>query len=102
MIELLEKHREAIIGLCRRFGVRRLEVFGSAASGSFHSKSSDVDFFYELDHESESGLADRYFGFRESLEVLLGVSVDLVSALDARNPYFLEVANRSRIQLYAA
>jgi len=33
---------------------------------------------------------------------LLGIKVDLVSAPDATNPYFLQVANRHRLTLYAA
>ena len=33
MPALIEQHRDEIAGLCRRFGMRRLEVFGSAARG---------------------------------------------------------------------
>ena len=47
-------------------------------------------------------LADRFFGFKEELEQLLKARVDLVSALDVTNPYFLQVANRYRQTLYAA
>jgi uncharacterized protein len=57
---------------------------------------------YEYDEADLAGLVDRYFGLIEDLERLLGVKVELVSAKDARNPYFLEVANRYRTILYAA
>jgi uncharacterized protein len=102
MIELIEQHREQIAELCRKYGVKRLELFGSASSGEFDPLSSDLDFFYEFERDDAKGIADRFFGLIEDLERLLGHKVDLVSAKDAKNPYFLEVANRHRTTLYAA
>lgn len=100
MIPLLEQHQDQIAQLCRRYGVRKLEVFGSAASGHFDPIRSDVDFFFEFD-SNPTALADRFFGLMEDLERLLGRKVDLVSSQDARNPYFLQVANQHRVTLYA-
>jgi uncharacterized protein len=102
MIPQIEMHRDAIAALCRKYGLKRLEVFGSAARGDFDPDASDCDFFYEFVSNDPAGLADRFFGFQEELERLLGRRADLVSARDARNPYFLEVANRDRVTLYAA
>ena len=48
MIALIEKHRDQIAALCRQYGVRRLELFGSAARGDFNANSSDVDFFLRV------------------------------------------------------
>src|SRR4051794_23970945 len=101
MVKLIEQHRPEIETLCRKYEVKRLEVFGSAARGDFDPTRSDVDFFYEFDVKNSKGLADRYFGLIEDLERLLGVKVDMVSAKDVTNPYFLEVANRHRMMLYA-
>jgi hypothetical protein len=101
MIQLVEQHRHEIAALCRKYGVRKLELFGSAASGEFDPARSDVDFFYEFDSNPRD-LSDRFFGLAEDLEQLLGRSVDLVSGEDARNRYFLQVANRHRVMLYAA
>jgi uncharacterized protein len=101
MIALVEQHRLEIAALCRKYGVRKLELFGSAASGEFDPARSDVDFFYEFDSNLKD-LSDRFFGLAEDLEQLLGHSVDLVSGEDARNRYFLQVANRHRVTLYAA
>jgi predicted nucleotidyltransferase len=102
MINVIEQHRPRIAALCRKYGLRRLDLFGSAASGSFDPKSSDIDFFYEFDPADQNRLADRFFDFQRELESLLGVKVDLVSANDATNPYFLQVANQHRLTLYAA
>lgn len=101
MIEALEQHRQEIAALCCKYGVQKLESFGSAVRGDFDPARSDVDFFYEFDG-NPVGLADRFFGLLEDLELLLGRKVDLVSARDVRNPYFLQVANQHRVTLYAA
>jgi predicted nucleotidyltransferase len=102
MLQLIEEHREEIAALCRRYEVKRLELFGSAARGDFDPAKSDLDFFVEFLSEDWHGAADRWFGLQESLEALLGKHVDLVSVKAAKNPYFLEVANQHRVQLYAA
>jgi predicted nucleotidyltransferase len=86
--------------LCRRFGVRRLDLFGSAATGTFDPSRSDVDFLVEFD-ENPTRLFDRYFGLKESLEALYGRPVDLVSAGSLRNPYFIAAVNETRQLMYA-
>lgn len=101
MIDLIEQHREAIVALCRKHRLKKLELFGSAATEAFDPATSDVDFFYEFS-DDDTDLVDRYFGMIEELEKLLGRPIDFVSAKDAKNPYFLQVANRSRVTLYAA
>ncbi|HEY0007533.1 MAG TPA: nucleotidyltransferase domain-containing protein [Tepidisphaeraceae bacterium] len=103
MIPLIEQNREAIVALCVKYGVKRLELFGSAARGEdFDPDTSDVDFFYILDNVDSRDLADRFFMFAEDLERLLGRRVDLVSLKHRRNPYFILVSDRSRIVLHAA
>jgi predicted nucleotidyltransferase len=100
MIELIQNHRPEIEALCRKYRVKKLELFGSAASGEFDATTSDVDFFYEFGDTLD--IANRFFRLNEDLEKLLGVKVDLVSSRHTKNPYFLQVANRHRYTLYAA
>jgi predicted nucleotidyltransferase len=99
---IVEQRRPQIEALCRKYGLKRLELFGSAARGDFDPSRSDFDFFYEFDSDDWKGAADRFFGLLQDLQSLLGRKVDLVSLKAAKNPYFLESANRSRITLYAA
>ena len=71
--------REALAALCRRFGVARLEVFGSAARGAdFDPAHSDADFLVTFHRPGGVGGIDTYLDFQEALEALLGRSVDLV------------------------
>jgi predicted nucleotidyltransferase len=53
MHALIDRHLSEIAALCRRYGVRRLEVFGSAARGiDFDPATSDADFLVEFNAES--------------------------------------------------
>ena len=75
----IEEKREAFAALCRRYGVARLEVFGSAARDiDFDPKRSDFDFLVEFDQRSDVPPLKQFFGFAEALEQLLGRSVNLV------------------------
>lgn len=102
MLTLVENSRDAIENLCRRFGVRKLELFGSAAHGDFDPTSSDLDFFVEFVDLGFVGAADRYFGLLHGLEDLFHMKVDLVDIKAARNPFFLAKALKHRTTLYAA
>ena len=97
----LELDEETIIALCRRFGVRRLSVFGSAATEAFDSEQSDADFLVEFDQATENRF-DAYFGLKEELERLVGRPVDLVMPKSLDNPHFAASIERSRRDLYAA
>jgi predicted nucleotidyltransferase len=87
--------------LCRRYGVRRLDLFGSAATNAFDPQRSDLDFLVEFD-DDPAHLFDRYFGLKESLEALYGRSVDLVTTGSLRNPYFIDAVAQTRRPVYAA
>jgi predicted nucleotidyltransferase len=99
----IEKPRGALTVLCRRYGVMRLEGFGSAARGAdFDAVKSDADFLVEFDKESTMPALDQFLGFSEALERLLGRPVDLVEASAVKNPYLRATINRSRELIYAA
>jgi predicted nucleotidyltransferase len=101
-MELVERHRAEIEAACKRFAVRRLEVFGSATGTYFEEHSSDVDFLVEFEGQAAPNLFDRYFGLSERLTEILGRKVDLVTLGALRNPYFIEAVNRTRRLLYAS
>jgi predicted nucleotidyltransferase len=88
--------------LCHRYKVRRLELFGSAASGQTRPGTSDLDFLVEFEDLAPGTYADTYFGLLEALEQLFERSVDLVVASAIKNPYFRESIERTKTLLYAA
>ena len=59
MASVLDAHLAEIPDLCRRFGVARLELFGSAASGAFDPQRSDLDFLVEFDADGSGLFEDR-------------------------------------------
>jgi uncharacterized protein len=84
---IAEKH-ENLVDLCRRYGVTRLDVFGSAARGmDFNAATSDVDFLVQFGSQGDD-LA-RFLDLKEALEALLERSVDLVdrNAIEASRNY---------------
>ena len=103
MIDAIARHLEELRALCRRFHVRRLDLFGSAARGDFDPERSDVDFLVEFDRTHPDALSLRtYFGLKEALEGLLGRPVDLVEPGAVRNPYLKASIESSREQVFAA
>ena len=80
--------RAALEALCRKFGVERLDVFGSAARGEdFDAMRSDADFLVEFGPHAND-LA-RFEAFRDALEALVARPVDLVErrAVEASRNY---------------
>ena len=100
MLDLVNARKAEIAALCRRFHVRRLELFGSAASGDFDPTRSDIDFLVEFDSDPSALSLATYIGFKEALEALLGRPVDLLEANAVRNPYLLASIVRTRERLY--
>ena len=98
----IAQHRSGISAICQRYGIRRLEVFGSAArTDDFDPVHSDADFLVEFSPEVQPGL-DSIFGAKTALEALLGRNVDLVEPGAVRNPYVLASINHNREAIYAA
>jgi hypothetical protein len=103
MHPLIKERRADIAALCRRYRVRHLEVFGSAARGEdFDPASSDADFLVEFEPESDLPPLEEFFGFQAALSRLLERPVDLVEARAVRNPYVRADINRTREVVYAA
>lgn len=99
---LIDNHRASLSELCRRHGVRRLELFGSGAAGTFDLQKSDLDFPVVFQRKAALNPADQYLGLLADLETLFARKVDLVDVSAARNPYFMAEALKHRVMLYAA
>ena len=102
MVDVLQDNREAIAELCARYGVARLDAFGSALGEDFRPGESDVDLLVEFETMPQGGYADAYFGLLEGLEALFGREIDLVALSALRNPYMRADIERTRTLLYAA
>lgn len=101
VMELIERNRERLARLCASHKVKRLELFGSAASGQFDPRHSDLDFLADF-VPMQSGQADACSGLLEGLEALFQRPIDLVMVSAIENPYFLASIAKTRTLLYAA
>lgn len=92
----------ALAELCRRHHVRRLELFGSAATDQDDRVLGDLDFLVEFQPLADGSYADAYFSVLEGLEAMFRRPVDLVVGSAIRNPYFRESVDRTKIVVFAA
>lgn len=101
MTPLIEAHRDAIVALCRQYGVAKLAVFGSAARGDFDPETSDVDFLLEfLDYGP--GVASRFIDLADDLEALLERKVDLLFESVMTDPDLIREVRTTQEVLYRA
>ena len=92
--------REALAGLCRRWRIRELSVFGSVARDSSRI-DSDVDLLVTFDPDAPWSTLD-IVDLRQELESLFDRNVDLVEEKAIRNPYRKASILRDKSVLYAA
>lgn len=80
---------DALADLCRRYGVSRLAVFGSALRGDFRA-DSDVDFLVQFVDNDAGPLMGKFGDLADELGRLLGRKADVVSwrgIEQSQNPY---------------
>jgi predicted nucleotidyltransferase len=95
--------RDALIALCERYDVARLEVFDSAARGvDFDPAASDVDFLVEFKLGSRLKPLEQFFGLAHALKDLLGRQIDPIESSAVRNPFIRAAIDRSREVVYGA
>jgi predicted nucleotidyltransferase len=94
---VIENKRAELDEICRHWGVRRLELCGSATRDDF-TAASDLDFLVEF--SGNPSLTD-YLGLRDDLKLLFRREVDLLMPGAVRNPYILATIERDRQLVYA-
>lgn len=103
MIGAVLEHKQEIEELCRRFNVKKLDLFGSAVTEvGFKDGRSDIDFAVEFEPLEAVPHAKAYFGLLAALQDLFARPIDLIEIKAVTNPYLLESINRQRNQIYAA
>lgn len=93
----LQYDKEALVKLCQKHHVRRLDLFGSRAKGTA-GDGSDVDLLAEFEPGHTPGLLG-FLTLQEELTTLLGEEVDLVSR-GGLSPYMGDEILASRSLLY--
>lgn len=91
---------EALAAFCRRHGIRRLSLFGSALSGGL-DPDSDLDLLVEFAPDRVPGLLKLAALERELSELIAGRAIDLRTAGDL-SPRFRDRVRAEARELYAA
>ena len=89
---------ERLREVCERYGIARLDVFGSVARGE-DTLASDIDLLYELKPGARLGFS--FFDLEDELARILGRPVDLV-ARDSINRHIREQVLQNAQPFYAA
>lgn len=92
LAQLLTQHRERILAIASRFGVRDVRVFGSVARGDARSMS-DVDLLVRLD--DGRSLFD-LGSFQQEVQQLLGCDVHVALDHDHETPFADRARRESR------
>ena len=102
MNPIIDDNREELLRLCKKYRVKRLDIFGSAVGDKFDPETSDLDFLVTFEDLDFGDYADAYFGFLKSLQELFDRHIDLVTESAIDNPYFRESVEETRTLLYEA
>ena len=93
----IEEIRDKVIPLAKKYGVRRMWLFGSYARGEADAQS-DVDFLVDEGNGKIQSMFD-YLDFIRDLEGEFGCHVDAVS-IDIRDKKFLSEVKQDEVLLY--
>ena len=96
MIYDIETIRKKAVPIAKKYGVKRMSLFGSYARGEADDKS-DVDFL--IDGDDLRGMI-HYFGLVYALESELGCHVDVVMD-GSSDKEFLKSIKQDEVELYA-
>lgn len=103
MHPLIENSRPQIAALCRKYGVGRLDVFGSLLRDDFDVQGrSDVDVVVEFDPDFPGSPVRRYFDLKREMESLFGRTVDVVEIHALPDSRLKRIIERSKVPVYAA
>ncbi|MCO5226123.1 MAG: nucleotidyltransferase domain-containing protein [Thermomicrobiales bacterium] len=99
----MAEHLDEIRALSEKYGVEKLEIFGSAMTEEFDPKRSDVDFIVHYPEGYDFGpFGKELFDFEKALSDELGRSAQLVMTKALKNPLFRECADQTRVVIYGS
>lgn len=100
MEKLLQSKLPEVVKLLHFHKVKRAYAFGSVVNGGFQP-TSDIDLLVAFeDNLDPVEYGEHYFELVNKLEILFNRSVDLVTELSLKNPYFIKVLNETKVVLY--
>lgn len=85
--------------ILRQHRVKSAYAFGSVCTDRFGA-DSDIDLLVSFEKIPFGAYSENFWSLEESLESLLQREVDIVVEKNLRNPFFIEVMNKTKTPIY--
>jgi predicted nucleotidyltransferase len=91
-----------IAAICKRYGIQRLFVFGSALREDFNPGESDIDLLAEFGPLDITRRFHVFLDAREAFKTIFKADVDLVMEGAVKNQIIANEINRTKKLVYGA
>lgn len=95
----LDRYRNSLQPLCRKYRVSTLYAFGSVLTDRFN-KDSDVDVLVSFGDVELMEYFNNLIGFKQELEKLFGRQIDLLEESAIRNPALRRSIDNNKQLIY--
>lgn len=75
LLDEIHKHRDDILAIAKKHGIKNVRVFGSVVRGE-ETPESDIDFLIDVERPVKNGLG--FAAFKIEVEKLMNRDVDIV------------------------
>ena len=103
MNKSIHKNSEVMTALCKRFNVKRLEIFGEGVHSDEKKHAEEIGFIVDFKEYGPWGNVDAYFGLERALEAVFGHEVGYFTPVALKNnPYLRRRVEKTRTPFYEA
>jgi predicted nucleotidyltransferase len=98
----VDEQQDEIAAACRKYGIERLFIFGSAIRDDFRPGDSDIDLRVEFGPIEVTKKFHTYLDAREAFRRIFQADVDLVMRGAVKNKVIANEIDRTKKLIYAA
>ena len=98
----VDEQQDEIAAACRKYGIERLFIFGSAIRDDFIPGDSDIDLLVEFGPIEVTKKFHTYLDAREAFRRIFQADVDLVMRGAVKNKVIANEIDRTKKLIYAA
>jgi predicted nucleotidyltransferase len=98
----VDEQQDKIADACRKYGIDRLFIFGSAIRDDFRPGESDIDLLVEFGPIDITKKFHAFLGAREAFRRIFQADVDLVMQGAVKNKVIANEIDRTKKLIYAA
>ncbi|OGI08330.1 MAG: hypothetical protein A2Y40_09165 [Candidatus Margulisbacteria bacterium GWF2_35_9] len=97
----IQEYQDSINIICRKYPIKKLDLFGSALTDKFDKHTSDIDLLVSYHNcDEETDYFDLYLNFKTEMEELFKKKIDLVVDKQFNNPVFSNSIKNGKRVIY--